>query len=79
MQKVDGKRSWKPFIARTDGTLAGPISPDGAWIVTESIAGSSSSLYIERFPDLRDRQRVTETGGRNAVWFAELSRAAATQ
>jgi len=68
MQKVDGKRSWKPFIERTGGTLAGPISPDGSWLVTESISATSSSLYIERFPDLRDRQRVTETGGRNAVW-----------
>jgi serine/threonine-protein kinase len=66
---AEGKRSWKPLVERVGGTLAGPISTDGGWIVTESTAGGSSSIYIERFPDFGNRQRVsTEAGGRNAVW-----------
>jgi Tol biopolymer transport system component len=61
---------WKPLVDRTEGALAGPLSPDGRWLVTESIDASGvPSLYIERFPELRDRQRVsTEGGGRFSVW-----------
>src|SRR4051812_10671332 len=32
----NAKRSWKRFIERPGGALAGPIAPDGQWIVTES-------------------------------------------
>ena len=65
----DGKRPWKPLIERTGGVVAGPFSPDGEWLVTESADGGVESIYIERFPDLSGRQRVsTEGGSRNAVW-----------
>jgi len=66
----NAKRRWTRFIERPGGALAGPIAPDGEWIVTESPdARSSWNLYVERYPRLGDRQRITtETGGRNAVW-----------
>jgi serine/threonine protein kinase/Tol biopolymer transport system component len=67
---TDAKPLWKPLIERSGGTLAGPFSPDGAWLVTEaSDAGDVPSIYIERYPELRDRQRVsTEGGGRTSAW-----------
>jgi Tol biopolymer transport system component len=58
------------LIARTEGALAGPLSPDGGWFVTESVdADGVPAVYIERSPELRGRQRVsTEGGGRYTVW-----------
>ena len=69
----DGKPAWKPLIERTEGALAGPLSPDGRWLVTESTdADGVQSLFIERFPELRDRQRVsTDGGGRYSVWSTD--------
>jgi serine/threonine-protein kinase len=62
-------RSVQPLIEREGGVWAGAISPDGRWIVTESIDSGVYGIYIERFPELGDRQRVSgETGGRNPVW-----------
>jgi Tol biopolymer transport system component len=65
-----GTPSWKPLIERAGGALAGSFSPDGAWLVTESNdTGELPSIYIERYPELRDRQRVSaEGGGRTSMW-----------
>jgi WD40 repeat protein len=70
MQTADGGLRWRPLIDRAGGALAGPFSPDGAWLVTESSdSGEVPSIYIERFPELRDRQRIsTEGGGRTTAW-----------
>lgn len=50
--------------------MAGPFSPDGKWLVTETAdSGGAPAIYIERFPELTDRRRVSAEGGsRNAVW-----------
>ncbi len=65
-----GQPQWKPLIERPEGVLAGPFSPDGKWLVTESSDASGvPTIYIERFPELRDRQQVsTEGGGRYSAW-----------
>ncbi len=50
-------------------SLAGPFSPNGDWIVTESEDAGQWDVYIERFPELTDRRRISAAGGgRNAVW-----------
>jgi len=38
-------------------------------VVTESGSGTAAGIFIERFPGLGDRQRISsEGGGLNAVW-----------
>jgi Tol biopolymer transport system component len=62
-------RRFQPLIEREGGVLAGAVSPDGRWIVTESADSAVNGVYIERFPELGDRQRISgESGGRNPVW-----------
>jgi serine/threonine-protein kinase len=62
-------RSFRKLIERDGGAWPGGVSPDGRWIVTESVDSGVSGIYIERFPELGDRHRVSgESGGRNPVW-----------
>jgi serine/threonine-protein kinase len=62
-------RRFQPLIEREGGVLAGAVSPDGRWIVTETADAGVNGVYIERFPELGDRQRISgESGGRNPVW-----------
>jgi serine/threonine-protein kinase len=67
-QTADARR-FQPLIDRDGGVLAGAVSPDGKWIVTETIDSGVNGVYIERFPESADRQRISgESGGRNPVW-----------
>jgi Tol biopolymer transport system component len=64
-----GARRFQPLIEREGGVLAGAASPDGGWIVTETADSGVNGVYIERFPELGDRQRISgESGARNPVW-----------
>ena len=70
MPATDGSEGpWRSLAERPGGVWASAMSPDGKWIVTESPAAGRMEVYIERFPELRDRQLVSVgTGGENAVW-----------
>jgi hypothetical protein len=60
---------WRPLAQRNDGVWVSAVSPDGRWIVTESREQGRAEVYIERFPEMRDRTLVSVgTGGENAVW-----------
>ena len=43
------------------------VSPDGRWVAYTSGGPSRSQIYIERYPELGDRQLIS-TGGDVAVW-----------
>jgi len=70
MPSTDGSEGpGRSLAERPGGVWASAISPDGKWIVTESPVSGRREVYIERFPELRDRQLVSVgTGGENAVW-----------
>ena len=65
----DGKRAWRPWLDR-DGKAGGVnVSPDSRWVAYQSFDSGKYEVYLERFPDLGDRQPISgEVGGFNPVW-----------
>jgi serine/threonine-protein kinase len=63
------ERAWKPLIDR-DGKASGPmVSPNGGWVAYQSFDSGKYEVYIERFPELGERQLVSgATGGSNPAW-----------
>jgi Tol biopolymer transport system component len=53
------------------GALEPSFSPDGKWIAYTS---GDLAVYIARFPDLSDRQRISLEVGRDPVWSRDMRR-----
>ena len=49
------------------------LSPDGAWIAYQSNETDQSEVYVERYPDLGNREPVSIGGGRDPVWSSDGS------
>ena len=62
------ERSWR-FLLETDAEEFGPaISPDGRWLAYVSDETGHFEVYVDRFPDLSDRQQVSTDGGLDPLW-----------
>jgi serine/threonine-protein kinase len=63
------ERPWRPLIDR-DGKASGPVvSPNGGWVAYQSFDSGKYEIYIERFPELGERQLISgATGGSNPAW-----------
>ncbi len=44
------------------------ISPDGRWMAYESTLSGQYEIYVERYPELGDRQLISTGGGRIPRW-----------
>ncbi|MCH8333024.1 serine/threonine-protein kinase, partial [Candidatus Sumerlaeota bacterium] len=44
------------------------ISPDGQWILYTSDESGSSEVYVQRFPELGGKTKVSTEGGRDPIW-----------
>jgi len=45
------------------------VSPDGRWFAYNSLlSGRQEEIYVERYPELRDRQQISTSGGRLPIW-----------
>ena len=44
------------------------VSPDGGWIAYESGRSGRNEIYVERLPDLGDRQTISTDGGQQPRW-----------
>jgi Tol biopolymer transport system component len=44
------------------------ISPNGRWIAYESAASGRPEIYVERYPELGNRQQISTDGGRIPLW-----------
>jgi serine/threonine-protein kinase len=47
------------------------ISPDGRWLAYLSNVSGVFEVYVERFPELGDRQRISTNGGFSPRWSAD--------
>ena len=65
---MDGERAWQPLLnsAANEGDPA--LSPDGAWIAYQSNETGLSEVYVERFPDLGNKEQISTGGGQDPVW-----------
>ena len=69
--------SWTLLLASEAGEFAPAISPDGEWIAYTSFETEQNEVYIERFPELGDRQQVSIGGVGGAMeptWSPEGDR-----
>jgi hypothetical protein len=65
----DGRRQWKPWLDRNGKAGGVNISPDARWIAYQAFDSGKYEVYVERFPDLGERQTISgEVGGFNPVW-----------
>ena len=44
------------------------VSPDGHWIAYQSIVTGRPEIYVERYPELGNRQQISTGGGRIPLW-----------
>src|SRR5262249_48843236 len=44
------------------------ISPDGHWMAYQSNLSGRSEIYVERYPELGDRQLISTAGGERPFW-----------
>jgi serine/threonine-protein kinase len=44
------------------------ISPNGRWIAYESNTSGQFEIYVERYPQLGDRKKISTNGGRDPRW-----------
>ena len=58
----------KPFLA-TDLTEKGAtLSPDGGWVAYVSDESGAYEVYVQRFPEGGDKQRISQNGGLGQRW-----------
>jgi hypothetical protein len=58
---MDGTGNWEPLLQTPDYEYLPQISPDGQWMAYAQgaeRAGGAPEVYVQRFPDLGDRQPV---------------------
>ena len=65
---LDGEPALEPLLDSEFNELRASVSPDGEWIAYESDRSGRYEVYVERFPDLGDRQLVSTEGGWQPRW-----------
>ena len=63
------QRSEGEVLLRNESRLSFPaLSPDGQWIAYMSEASDRAEIYVERYPQLGHRQRISTDGGTRPLW-----------
>ena len=65
---VEGEPALQPLVESAFNETRSSVSSDGEWIAYESDRAGRSEIYVERFPDLGDRQLVSTDGGQQPRW-----------
>ncbi len=60
---MEGGRSWEALLETEALAFAPAISPDGQWIAYGSNETGRFEVYVQRFPDLGERQQISTDGG----------------
>jgi serine/threonine-protein kinase len=62
-------RQFREVLTSPSSVEASPaISPDGRWLAYHSNLSGTFEVYVERFPELGQRQRISTSGGSAARW-----------
>ncbi len=65
---VSGDGEARPLLATQHDEALGRISPDGEWIAYQSNETGAYEVYIQSYPDLGNKIRVSRNGGERPVW-----------
>jgi hypothetical protein len=68
---MEGERRPRDLIAGPSIDFAPAVSPDGRWLAYQSDRSGAFEVYVERFPELGDRQQISTTGGTLLRWSAD--------
>ncbi len=63
-----GERKVERTIRRQFRAGAPALSPDGRWLAYMSNTSGQWEVYVERFPELGDRQKISANGGVKPRW-----------
>ena len=59
-------------LLQTDFREAAPtVSPDGRWLAYVTDETGQNEVYVQRFPDLGEKQRMSVAGGREPLWSSD--------
>jgi DNA-binding winged helix-turn-helix (wHTH) protein/Tol biopolymer transport system component len=61
----------RPLLATPFSEFQARISPDGRWIAYSSDESGALEVYVQRYPELGDKRRVSIAGGGQAQWRAD--------
>lgn len=65
---VEGTGDWEALIQTPTAEYEPAISPNGRWVAYRSRVTGQDEVYVDRFPDLGDRQPVSVDGGVLPTW-----------
>ena len=65
---VSGDEPWPLFNDPNYTELAAHFSPNEEWVAYSSRESGEDSIYVARFPDVTDRQRVSDGPGSHPRW-----------
>ena len=68
LRPMEGERSWEPLLESEVNQVGPAISPDGQWITYLSGDTGRAEVYVQRFPDLGERQQISTEGGMDPAW-----------
>jgi len=70
---MEGERVWTPLLDTEEREIVPVISPDGQWIAYASTGPGQDGLevYVQRFPELGQRQPISTDGGMDPTWSAD--------
>ena len=62
------EQDWQPLLASEFIEAAPSLSRDGNWMAYSSTRSGACEIYIERFPELGSRTRISVSGGTEPLW-----------
>jgi serine/threonine-protein kinase len=68
---LEGGPRLRDLIATPSVDVSAAVSPDGHWLAYQSDTSGTPEVYIERFPELGDRQRISISGGMMPRWASK--------
>jgi len=68
---IEGERRLRELVAMPSIETAAALSPDGRWLAYQSDFSGIAEVYVERFPELGDRQKISTSGGTMPRWAAD--------
>ena len=70
---MEGERPWQPLLNSAATETHPALSPDGRWLAYTSDETGQNEVYVERFPDLGNKEQISTGGGRAPVWSPDGS------
>jgi serine/threonine-protein kinase len=73
--RLDGSGKWEPLLDSGRAVFQTPsVSRDGRWIAYTSTETQQNEVYVQRFPELGKKIKVSQGGGIDPVWSLDGSR-----